>query len=255
MVDLAANAATRFAALSALFDAPTRRRLTALGLRRGWRCLEVGAGGGSVARWLSGRVGSSGCVVATDIETRFLDTIDRPNVEVLHHDVTSDPLPQARFNLAHTRMLLVHLREPDEVVRRLAAALKPGGWLVCEEFDGASTLADVDAAPGEVTMKTHAAMQRLRQDRGGDPRYGRRLLARFRSLGLTDLGAEAHLTNDQPQPPMATLLRASYELRRAAMIDAGYITPDEYDMDVARMDSPDFMMPSPTMWTVWGRRP
>jgi SAM-dependent methyltransferase len=255
MVDLAANAATRFTALSALFDASTRRRLTALGLRRGWRCLEVGAGGGSIARWLSDRVGGSGRVVATDIETRFLDTIDRPNVEVLHHDATCDPLPQAAFDLAHTRMLLVHLPEPDEVVRRLTAALKPGGWLVCEEFDGASILPDADAAPGEVTMKTHGAMQRLRQDRGGDPRYGRRLLARFRSLGLTDLGAEGHLSIVQARSPMATLLRASYELRRAAMIDAGYITADEYDMDVARMDSPDFMMPSPTMWTVWGRRP
>ena len=245
MLDLAANAATRFQAISEIFDAATERRLTALGLTTGWNCLEVGAGGGSIARWLSDRVGDTGRIVATDIDTAFLDTIDRPNLEVVRHDVTRDPLPPAAFDLAHTRMLLIHLPDPDVVLKRLAAALKPGGWLVCEELDGTA----------EVTLKTYAAMRRLREDVGADPHYGRRLFARFRSLGLTDLGAEGYVTVVQARTPVATLLRASFELRRRAMIDAGYLTPVEFDADVARMEAPDFMMPSPTMWTVWGRRP
>jgi len=49
-------------------------------------------------------------------------------------------------------------------------------------------------------------------------------------------------------------LRASYELRRRAMIDAGYVTDEEFDADLARMEADDFMMPSPVMWTAWGRR-
>ena len=39
------------------FDPGTFRWLDQLGVGSGWRCLEVGAGGGSVARWLADRVG------------------------------------------------------------------------------------------------------------------------------------------------------------------------------------------------------
>lgn len=255
MLDLAANAATRFSALSEIFDESTKRHLRDRGLSPGWRCLEAGGGAGSIARWLSDSVGATGRVVVTDIDIRFLETIDRPNLEVLRHDITRDPLPPAAFDLAHTRMLLIHLPEPDAVLRRLMAALKPGGWLVCEEFDSASTLSDEEADSDEDAPKTRAAMRRLREDSGGDLRYGRRLYSRFRSLGLTDLGADGHASMVSAGSPVARLLRASYELRRTAMIERGYITPDEFDADVARMDAPDFMMRSPTMWSVWGRKP
>ena len=46
----------RFGALSALFDDVTFRHVDALGIQRGWRCWEVGAGGPSVPNRLAGRV-------------------------------------------------------------------------------------------------------------------------------------------------------------------------------------------------------
>src|SRR4051794_23261295 len=51
----------------------TTRRLDGLGIGPGWRCLEVGAGEGGIARWMADRVGPIGRVVAADIDTRFLD--------------------------------------------------------------------------------------------------------------------------------------------------------------------------------------
>ncbi len=39
--------------LERLSDPLSQRHLTALGIGQGWRCLEVGAGHGSVARWLA----------------------------------------------------------------------------------------------------------------------------------------------------------------------------------------------------------
>ncbi|MEV4011647.1 hypothetical protein AB0J35_14185 [Nonomuraea angiospora] len=42
-----AEAGVRFAALSAIFDAPTFRRIDSFGIEPGWRCWEVGAGGPS----------------------------------------------------------------------------------------------------------------------------------------------------------------------------------------------------------------
>jgi len=249
------NAATRFAALSAIFDPATKQHLLNRGLSAGWHSLEVGGGGGSIASWLSAQVGATGLVLATDINTRFLDRLSAVNLEVLRHDVTRDSLAEQAFDLVHTRMVLIHLPERDEVLQRLVAALKPGGWLVCEEFDSVSVAPDPVGCPGEVLLKTRQAMGRLNDERGGHRQYGRLLFGRFRELGLVDVDAEAHLSMVRPRSPLARLLKASFELRRDAMIDAGYITRDEFDRELAWMDTPDFVMPSPIMWTAWGRRP
>lgn len=255
VLDQAENASTRFAALAEMFDGSTCRHLLERGLREGWHCLEVGAGGGSIAVWLSERVGAAGSVTATDIDTRFIDGLQFPNLQVLRHDITRDPLPAQSFNLVHSRMTLIHLPERDEVLKRLTGALKPGGWLVVEEFDGLSVPANPDVNPGEVLLKTNGAMRRLNEDRDIDQRYGRLLLGCFRALGLTETGTEGRLFMVQAKSAPARLLRASYELRRDSMIAAGYITDAEFDADLARMEDPQFMMPSPVLWSAWGRLP
>src|SRR5262245_21609319 len=197
-MDPSSNAATRFAALSTLFDGATRRSLLDRRLALGWDCREVGGGGGSIARWLSERVGPAGRVLVTDIDTRFLEPVNLPNLEVLRHDITRDPLPDGAFDLVHTRMVLIHLPSRDDVLERLAAALKPGGWLVCEEFDSESSPPDPAISPGEVVLRTREAMGRVSDASGVDRRCGRRLFGRFRALGLADLGAEGHLYMVQP---------------------------------------------------------
>jgi len=56
----------------------------------GWRCLEVGAGGGSIAEWLCDRVGPDGRVVATDLDTRWVAKLSQPYLEVRVHDLLED---------------------------------------------------------------------------------------------------------------------------------------------------------------------
>ena len=67
------EAGERFAALAELFDPWTFRHLDDLGLGEGWRCWEVGAGGVSVPRRLAERVGTSGRVLATDIDVSWIE--------------------------------------------------------------------------------------------------------------------------------------------------------------------------------------
>jgi len=119
--------------LGELTNRMTTDRLERLGVGRGWRCLEVGAGDGSVARWLADRVAAEGQVVATDVDTRFL--VGLAGAEVRRHDILRDPLESGRYDLVHCRALLMHLREPEHAVARMIAALRPGGWLVVEEGD------------------------------------------------------------------------------------------------------------------------
>jgi hypothetical protein len=81
----------RLRTLEALLDGGTIRHLEALGIGHDWRCLEVGAGGGSIALWLADRAGS---VVAADVDTTVLGGLSRPNLTVVPHDVMHDDLPE-----------------------------------------------------------------------------------------------------------------------------------------------------------------
>ena len=248
------QAGARFRALSEIFDPDTIRHLSERGVDQGWHCLEIGGGNGSIASWLSGRVGPTGSVLVTDIDTRFLEPLKLPNVEVRRHNIATDPLPESAFDVVHSRLVLLHLPERDKALRRMIAALKPGGWLVDEEFDSASLLADPIAHPGEVLLKTQLAMMRLVEDRGVERRCGRLLLGRLRARGLVATGAEARMFMWQSESAGTSLMRANFQQLRADLIKAGYITEDEFEEDLARLKAPDFLTISPTLWAGWGRR-
>ena len=80
----------RLSLLEEIFD-PLSRQRRAL-VQPGWRCLEVGAGRGSMAVWLAQQVGPSGHVVATDVDTTYLDRLHLPNLEVRRHNILDDSL-------------------------------------------------------------------------------------------------------------------------------------------------------------------
>jgi len=251
----AREAPTRFAVLSALFDPGTIRHLEVCGVGRGWHCLEVGGGSGSIASWLADRVGPTGRVLATDIDPRFLESLNLPKLEVRRHDIATDPLPEAAFDLVHARLVLMHLPERETALARMISALKPGGWLVDEEYDSSSMPPDPAVNPAEVLLQTQVALMRVLEDGGVDRRYGRQLCGRLRAHGLINVAGEARAFMWQGGSPGAALVRATYELLRGAMIDGNYITPQQFEEDIARLNDPDFMMPSSILWSAWGCRP
>jgi hypothetical protein len=71
-----------------------------------------------VARWLAGRVGPTGRVVATDIDPRFLAGSELAGVEVRRHDIPRDLLETGHYDLVHCRALLMHLKHPALPVYR-----------------------------------------------------------------------------------------------------------------------------------------
>jgi ubiquinone/menaquinone biosynthesis C-methylase UbiE len=125
-------------------DPLTVRRIKTLELAPGARCLEVGGGLGSMARWLCEYVGPAGRVTATDLDTGFLSELSLPNLEVLRHDVTSDEFPDGSFDLVHVRAVLMHIPDRMAVLRRMVSWLAPGGWLLAEDCDFGVWLADFD---------------------------------------------------------------------------------------------------------------
>jgi SAM-dependent methyltransferase len=249
------KADTRMDVLARLFDAPTQRVLERVGVGSGWHCLEAGGGGGSVARWLAARVGASGHVLCTDINTRLIaDRGVAPNLEVKLHDIARDPLPAASFDLVHARLVLIHVVERERALERMVESLKPGGWLVIEDFDGASIRPDATINRHETPLPTSEAVRKY-LTRNHDGFFGRRLHGRFRDLGLTEVHAEGRLLMFDRHNGGNDLMRVNFEQIGQDVIDAGLLTREQLDADLAMIETDQFAMPSPIMWSVSGRKP
>lgn len=210
----------RLDGLGAVFDPGTVRHLESVGVGPGWRCLEVGGGSGTVARWLSERVGPGGHVVATDLDTAILTSLALPQLEVRRHDIVHDELEEGSFDLVHTRLVLEHLPDRDLALARMARALAPGGWLVVEAFQFtpmaiASTRPRAGLRWASLTLPAlfRGVMLAMRPA-GLDARVGHRLPAQLCRLGLVDVEAEGRavfLQGGSPSASVATLSLARFE--------------------------------------------
>ena len=245
----------RYQELSALYDAQTIRHLERTGIEKGWQCLEVGAGGGSIASWMCERVGEEGHVLATDIEPCFLQSLAFNNLEIRRHDIRIDELPEFEFDLAHTRLLLHHLLGRERALQRIISAIKPGGWIVVEEFDALSTLPNPDAIAGEEDLPILRAGYQALAARGVDLHYGRRLPQRLLANGLVNVGAEAALSLWKGQSPGTRLYRMSFEELSDPIIRSGLMSQADFEAGLRRFDEQEFHILSPTMWTAWGQVP
>ncbi len=249
------QAGTRFTALAELFDPSTFRHLDACGVGPGWRCWEVGAGGRGVPDGLAARVGATGLVLATDIDTSWLGSPDGP-LQVLRHDVGTEPAPAHDLDLVHARLVLTHVPRRDEALTTMVAALRPGGWLVVEEADpGLQPLLcpDEHGPEQQLANRLRHGFRTLMAGRDADLAYGRTLPRRLREHGLRDVGADAYfpITADA----CTALEVATVEQIRDRLVTGGVATAAEIDEHLANVAAgrvPD-LATSP-MVTSWGRR-
>ena len=182
----------RLSLLEQIFDPLSRRRRVLV--QPGWRCLEVGAGRGSMAVWLAKQVGESGHVVATDIDLTYLKRLDVPNLEVRRHNILNDSvdaLGLSSFDLVCSRLMLFWLPGKQETaIQRMVECLRPGGWLVDEDGDW-GTIAPVDP-PHPFSARYHGAYRAGEwwTERGYDPTFGRKLSVLFERCGLENIRHE-----------------------------------------------------------------
>lgn len=157
-----ADEGDRLRLLEAIADPRSIRLLDGLGVGTGWRCAELGAGGGSIASWLAQRVGASGSVLAVDRDVTLLGHLSgQPTIDVVRASIEDIDLAPASFDLIHTRNVLMHMDAADGVMARLVDALRPGGALLVEEADyfplaGMTSPALVEVAAALVSRWTWA---------------------------------------------------------------------------------------------------
>ena len=238
----------RLSLLERLQDPITRRRIEALGIGPGSRCLEVGAGRGSIARWLADRVGPSGRVVAIDLELTFLADLEHPSLEAHQQDVLVDDPPGAPFDLIHCRAVLMHIPERRRALERMASWLAPGGWLLCEEPDWGFAL----TSPRDLWRRTWLAYQQALPTM--DFGCGRALVHELSAAGLDDVTAGAEVDVVCGGTDEAEWYRLSMLALEEPVLGSGALSEPEFVESYEVFDEPGFCEPGLVFVGAQGRR-
>jgi len=249
----------RLGILESMSDPGTIRRMKEFGVGPGWRCLEVGAGRGSIARWLAEHVGSSGHVVATDVDLHFLERIRGSNLEVRRHNVCEEDFEPSAYDLVHCRALLVHVPKPEEALARMARAVRSGGWLFVEEHDFGSFGSVDPTYPGAAEFdRSTRGIWDIAQAAGVWRTYfGRRLPGLIERLGFENFEYEGTVELCRGKDSLARFhsLTGRIPGPRERLIAAGVQTREQLDHLLHMYDDPSFEFVGPISFAAWARRP
>lgn len=181
------DADRRLGMLELYLDESTKRRVKQLGhVASGSDCLEIGAGRGSIVKWLSEVVGETGTVTAIDINTNLIKSLSSKNIKILQQDVTKEPIPVEAFDFVHARWTMCHISQRDEVLGKIIRALRPGGLLLLEEIDFSSLISTQNSP----YRKFFESIVKMLTRAGGDGNWARSLVDRISKSGLADIGFE-----------------------------------------------------------------
>jgi SAM-dependent methyltransferase len=245
----------RLRVMERMLDPGEFKVLGGLPIQPSWHCLELGAGGGSIARWLADRV-PAGRVVATDVDTRFLDAslLDEaasPVLEVLAHDVERDDFPAGSFDLIHARALFMHLSAPEAVLGKVVRWLKPGGWLAVSDAD----IFPVESSPYPVMRLMWAAAEQIFVAQGSDPRWARSMPLVLARAGLVDAGMTVTVDVLSRDGVTNEFWKTSFAQIKPFLLERGLVSEAVYAEAQALVDDPAFL---DTLWgyvRCWARRP
>ncbi|MGA5063811.1 class I SAM-dependent methyltransferase [Streptomyces exfoliatus] len=233
------------------YDEITMARLRALGVGPGWRCLDVGAGTGTVSRRLLEEAGVAS-VLAVDRDVRFLSERSVPGLDVREADVTALDFAPGRFRLVHARFVLMHLPEHERLIARLAELVAPGGVLVLS--DAVDLTSDrTPATPYTTVMR--AMWQGLKATIGTDVSWVPSYPQLLRGAGLARVAAEIHVPPLLPGSPLSRFWADTWERSRAALLATGLVDDAAVDVAVRYLGSDDCAALSAGMLTTWGWKP
>ena len=228
----------RLQTIEQVFDPASRTRLQATGVAEKWRCLEVGAGAGSITQWLAAIVGEQGKVVAIDLDTQFVNRLQLPNVEIIQADIRYASLEKHSFDLVHARYVLIHISDFQVALARMLELLKPGGWLVIEEPDFSAARAIVGEASQSVD-RVNRSILKMFTNRGMDYALGVHLPALLQKFGLQKLTVENDVPLSNGGSGVATVMKMSALQLAQKYIGTGEATQEDIEQYCLFADDPN----------------
>lgn len=246
--------------INEVFGEHSRHLLRRAGLGEGQRVLEVGCGTGAMTTWIAEQVGPNGKVVAVDASAQQIEIARKTaeeagvsNVEFVCSPVESLALQGDPFDVVSSRLLLMHLKAPANILAGLKKHLKPGGVVVCEEPHASSLTTSPRNEPIERLNGLFVQLGRLR---GQDFDIGDKLYSLVRSAGYSNV--QAYFI----QPVISMAQAVDFVLMGAAEIapvavKMGMVSPEEADRVMAELRdfacTPDAFYVFPRQAQVYGR--
>jgi SAM-dependent methyltransferase len=196
-------------------------------------------------------------VVATDIDTGLLDSLDCPRLEIVRHDIVAEGFSRAEFDLVHTRGVLFFLAERKRALEHMIDALRPGGWALIEEpdFITRTIISSGDTAAEALFRRVDDALNELGASHGYDRFYARRLFSELRAHGFTELASEGRVTVTPGGSPAAMFYRLPTQQMREHLVADGRVSDQEVDAYCALLTDPSRVFMWPTMLATRGRKP
>lgn len=253
------HAAAHHQALADLLDRFTCGRIRGLLDLKGKHCLDVGAGGGSIAMWLAEEVGPTGTACATDINIRRLP--DWPGVQVLEHDITVDAVPEGgvAFDLVHARLVLNHLPQRRMAMHNMVSSLKPGGVLLVQDFMSTRSLDFVLQAPTDeaatLLRRFQFAHLGVLREHGNDRTWPQRVVRLLEHEGLEDVREVIYDTGEwHGDGPGCQLLLAGLHQVDHELLSTG-LDVSEINRVAAMLVNPEVILRGYQLSSVSGKRP
>jgi len=240
----------RLALMSKLLDPIERAHIERLAIGPDWRCLEIACGNGSVAQWLAGRVAPEGEVIASDIDTAYIQRLSVPCLEVRRIDILQDHLEPAAYDLVLARAVLHHLTRAREAFQRMFAALKPGGLLFSIEPD----MLPCTVTEPEPMRAFWQGWLEWSREAGIDYFVGRKIPAWLDALGLQEVGGEGHTAVFNGGSDWATYWIMGIRELAPRMLQSGHVTNEMLDELYARYQDPHYWTSVITFTANWGRK-
>lgn len=237
--------------------------LDRVGVRRGGKAIDLGCGPSGILELLCDRVGPDGRVVGVDRDPALVALAHAlvrerglANVDIMEADARGTGLPASSFDLVHARTLLINVPDPDSVVSEMTRLVRPGGWVVGMEPDGAG---EVYHPPNPVMDRLHDIFASTYRQDGADPLIGRRVPELFRAAGLTDVGVEARAEVYPPGHSRRTIRLDLVRSMRTKIVERGIAGDQElHDLDRAAreyLEDPCTLVLPHLFFLTWGRKP
>ena len=197
-------------------------------------------------------------MVATDLDVRWLEQrLRAPNIEIRRHNVVDDSLPDAPSTSSTNDSSSCTFASARRRSRRLVSAVRPGGWLLLEDFDS-DIAPDAFPAPQSDDEELGNSMMRsvrsLLTQRGADTALGHKLPQLLRDAGLEDVGADAYQAIEAGDA-VRQLQRANIAEVADALVGQALVTRDELERYLTLLDERRISPSSPLLVSAWGRRP
>lgn len=195
--------AARLRAQARLWDPVACALFDRLRVRPGWKVLEIGPGQGSLHMELRRRlrgpldaVERSGAFAARLGELCAKDGLGAGRI--WNQDLWDAPLPRAHYDLIFARWVFLFLPKPEEHLRKLARALKPGGTIALMDYHR-ETFGLVPRPPqwGDFL----AADRAFFASQGGHASIGRLLPGLYRRVGLKVVEVSPEIKTGHPGSP------------------------------------------------------